>query len=366
MRILLLENSNAIERVVKLGLGAFPEAELKTCRTEQEFGSAVREFRPELVLVSDGFVSPSTETEAPSAGSWNQNLKGLAPDRVVLLASSDSSADALRHQGYAQVLRKPFKISEFRELVEPVWLSRRLQGEHGRDAKARLETVFSNDDEDTVAQEVVLGARGRAEAAQRQAATPTVTLDVAALEQKREIASSKKTASPQAGALKSAVPSHADASHMTRTTEASTPEARNGVSADTLSATVEGLAAQHFNARLAQLEQAVRGSVRADVEARFVKSAEAVARSQVDTYLNQAWPKLVQSLSTQVQTSLKTFNDSQQSAGLEGMRQAIMTELKAVVRQECEDALKSWMGEYSKAILKEVAREELSKFLANA
>jgi hypothetical protein len=316
MRILLLENSQAIERVVKLGLGSFPEAELQTCQADQDVAELLTAKNPELVVISDGFLDSGLGVASDAdRTAWQRALESIPKDRLVMLASSTESAERLRSQGYSHVLRKPFKMSEFREIVQPVWMTSRSGAGTKVTAPAASTTLPRS-------------SLPKVEA--HKPTMPAVTMDLAGLEAATTVVRGVRADAPQ--------------------------PAR---SADSVEVIVDKI----LGAKFSQLEAKVRSSAGQETEDRVLKLTHSAVGSEVEAFLNKAWPQAVKSLNNQVKNAVLQDYQARLATDMEQLSQKMLIELKSVVRQECEEALRSWMGSFSRDVLKEVAREELQRLI---
>ena len=116
---------------------------------------------------------------------------------------------------------------------------------------------------------------------------------------------------------------------------------------------------------IAGLEARIKTQLRLELETQFMQSVDGLIRPQIDSYLNKHWPTVVKSVTHQVKKSVETEYTSRMHNDLVQMQKRLAVDLKAELRTEVQDALRNWMGSYSRDILKEVAREELQKLLEN-
>lgn len=305
MRVLLVDDSVAIHKVAKLGLGAFPDSELRICDSVGQVDATIGDFAPQLCILSDTIVLNSEGSEKHLA----KILKSKS--NVLVLTESAASEDRLRAQGYSALLRKPFKLAEFRELVGGINSKIDQQG-----------PAESVDD-----------------------ALPEVTLDLKAL------TLGIKNPNPKGVMFPSIEPSKRPL------------ETGNREKAPALAPPSPSLPHRPATPALTGVATQARPRPQEMAPSLGQQPLESAVRAQVEHYLNQNWAMFTKSLASNVQKSVQQDRLVRQDAELQEFRQRINNELGSIIRRETEVALRSWMGQFSRDVLKEVAREELQKLL---
>jgi CheY-like chemotaxis protein len=109
-KILLLDDSPTMHRVVRLTFADDQRLEIAVARTRAEADQTLSMQPPELIIAYvrfDGLTDPR----------YFQTLR-MVTSRVLLLAESEENLDQFARAGFDRVLRKPFHSDELRQVVE--------------------------------------------------------------------------------------------------------------------------------------------------------------------------------------------------------------------------------------------------------
>ncbi|NBO37983.1 response regulator [bacterium] len=109
-RILLLDDSPTMHRVVRLTFADDPRMEISVARTPAEADQTLSAQQPDLLIAYVRFAG-MVDTR------FFESLKFVTP-RILLLAESEENLDAFTRAGFHSVLRKPFHSDELRHAVE--------------------------------------------------------------------------------------------------------------------------------------------------------------------------------------------------------------------------------------------------------
>jgi CheY-like chemotaxis protein len=316
MRVLLVDDSVAIHKVAKLGLGAFPATELRICDSVAQLDSTIGNFEPEIVIVSD--VMALNKEKSDKSGGPERVLERLIKSKanVIVLTESAESDERLRAQGYPSLLRKPFKLTEFRELVGQI------------NGRTEIQSAATSDE--NIAPEVTIDLKALGFGVKKPDGADLNSRTGRASEPAKTVTDSRtkeKVAAPTTAPTTARAVSPASA-------VAVPPRATASPSAPSLA-------------------QASAAPPRADGD----------VRALVEKYLNQNWALFTKSLTANVQKSIEQDRSALIDAEFQDLKQRLSSELGGLIRNETEAALRSWMGEFSRDVLKEVAREELQKLL---
>lgn len=466
MKILLLDDSAAIHKVVQLGLGTGSGVDLGICSDPTSVKNEVLKRQPDLIIASESVAGQPTASLIPKAFPWK--------DKIILLADTSDSEQKLRQAGFDRVLRKPFRLPEFRQLVSDFKLSsqekvlknkpierpdsqesvsRRFVEEvlAGQKTEARPHSnenskplVSSNEKQlNTSSNEskikesqLPLGSQGHGS----EMAFPALTIDLSSLETvlknsrdsggaRPDVHQEQKDLLERARKLRlnpSEVWGAQDAtpkspSQMTGSklgfesearsnTQMHTPKGADGQNLEnsdhqvqlppwfTLDETKPGSTkkdprpslstasekvekpsneavktvgeditseqiGEMLDDRISDLERRLESSLRLEIDRYLLEATESIVTSKVESFLNSRWPNLLKSITQQVKRSVESEYTSRMHTDLISMQKNLGVELRAELRSEVQSALRNWMGQYSRDILKEVAREELQKIL---
>ncbi len=108
--LVLMDDSLAIQKVVRLTLAGLPGTEIVACQTPARALERLRQQPVDLVLA---YVRFCGEVNVD----FFQTVRQSCP-RVLLLAESDDVTTALAQEGFTHVLRKPFHSEELRTMVD--------------------------------------------------------------------------------------------------------------------------------------------------------------------------------------------------------------------------------------------------------
>ncbi|MEY4064622.1 MAG: Response regulator receiver domain, partial [Pseudomonadota bacterium] len=109
-RILLLDDSSVMHRVVRLTFADDPRLEILVARDSGEVDLNLSGGRADLIIAYvrfSGIVDPR----------YFESLRLLTP-RILLLAESEENLDDFTKAGFHRVLRKPFNSDELRQIVD--------------------------------------------------------------------------------------------------------------------------------------------------------------------------------------------------------------------------------------------------------
>ena len=109
-KIMLLDDSPVMHRVVKLTFADDPRMEIAVARTAEEAEQALASGHTDLIIAYARFVSDSPV-------SYFEALS-LASPRILLLAEDDENMEPFIQNGFNSILRKPFHSDELRTVVE--------------------------------------------------------------------------------------------------------------------------------------------------------------------------------------------------------------------------------------------------------
>ena len=136
IRILLIDDSQTIQKVVKLTFASQPGYDVKVARTPKEAGEILASYRPEAIIAYARFAGEPN----PQAFLELKN----ACKAIVILAESNENLDAFQQAGFRHFLRKPFLSEDLKnivlKLVPPVSL---YQTGNGSDGQADASDDFS-------------------------------------------------------------------------------------------------------------------------------------------------------------------------------------------------------------------------------
>ena len=109
-KIMLLDDSPVMHRVVKLTFADDPRMEIAVARTAEEAEQALASGHTDLIIAYARFVSDSPV-------SYFEALSFASP-RILLLAEDDENMEPFIQNGFNSILRKPFHSDELRTVVE--------------------------------------------------------------------------------------------------------------------------------------------------------------------------------------------------------------------------------------------------------
>ena len=108
-KIMLLDDSPVMHRVVKLTFADDPRMEIAVARTAEEAEQALASGHTDLIIAYARFVSDSPV-------SYFEALSFASP-RILLLAEDDENMEPFIQNGFNSILRKPFHSDELRTVV---------------------------------------------------------------------------------------------------------------------------------------------------------------------------------------------------------------------------------------------------------
>jgi DNA-binding response OmpR family regulator len=109
-RILLLDDSPTMHRVVRLTFADDQRLEIAVARNRGEADQNLSNHQTDLIIAYvrfDGLTEPQ----------YFESLRYVAP-RILLLAESEENLDQFSRSGFDKILRKPFHSDELRQVVE--------------------------------------------------------------------------------------------------------------------------------------------------------------------------------------------------------------------------------------------------------
>ncbi len=420
MRVLLFDDSIAIQKVVRVGIEnlgnpeLFGDPDLKICESFSDARRIIDEYDPEVIVGA----------ESLGGEPCGEIYKSILPElsRLVLLADDENGEKRLESEGYPAVLRKPFQLHAFRESLERAWKSSASSGsslgasnadaefqvadENEDTAKMKLDTGLNVDDLKSAFQESLnlLEEETEVRAKTPSHQSPETTIDVNELEESFQRSVGHPPPPPPKRALPAAVSEdltpvlddvvvHSKGgSEPARTVErreselkeppsGASPELRTPFSVPGLQAgvgdeptlsqprleeRVEQAVLEKFSAELPELENRIRGNVRLDVESKLSVVIAQQVQPKVEAILNSNWQLLLRSVTTQVRQNIEKDQHKRLEDLWNRRQPELLGQLREQLRNDVQEALKGWMGDYTRDILKEVAREEMQKLMDKA
>lgn len=349
MRVLVLESSPAIQKVVRLALVGDKTSQIQTLNGLNALKDLPEEHRAEsIVVVSESADKGGLENELAE-------LKELLPcSRCLILVNSSEHQSEVKKHGFPHVLAKPFQLNDFRHVFQ-------LCREENSDELSHQDT-FPVEQEPPPLEPLESFQPAMSvndiESAFRETLQVAKVTDSQVLPMKLPSGRASPMVTTSSLALQTRQSHVAEKSGLAKSDEALIGKPPDGLPAKfpetpDQSRKIFDLAPESLS------RSSLSATVAEEVQAILKKDVQA----HVDGYLNQNWQTILKSLSSQVSKNLEKEHLAQIQNNMQQMQKRTMRELRSELRREIRDALQNWMGNYSREVLKEVAREELSKLI---